>query len=69
MEQLEVKSIYFGGGTPSLLDVKQIKEFIYLIYQHFRMVEQCEITLEANPDDITPEKLEAWHQAGITRLM
>ncbi len=65
----EVKSIYFGGGTPSLLDIKQIQEFIYLIYQHFRMVDHSvEITLEANPDDITPEKLEAWHQAGINRL-
>lgn len=65
----EVKSIYFGGGTPSLLSPKEIEDFIDAVYNRFRLSEQTlEITLEANPDDITPAKLKKWHQIGINRL-
>jgi len=65
----EVRSIYFGGGTPSLLNPGEIQHFIDAIYDRFRVIEQgVEITLEANPDDINPTALSGWYRAGINRL-
>jgi oxygen-independent coproporphyrinogen-3 oxidase len=63
-----INTIYFGGGTPSLLNEHELTEILQTIYHHFTIVEQLEITLEANPDDIDTEKVEMWVRAGINRL-
>jgi len=63
-----IGTIYFGGGTPSLLLPDEIQKIIERINNHFQVETGAEITLEANPDDITREKLEGWKQAGVNRL-
>lgn len=64
----EVQSIYFGGGTPSLLAENELGAILDLLYQRFNISPSAEITLEANPDDITAEKVSAWRESGINRL-
>ena len=49
-----VETIYFGGGTPSILNVSDLKLLIDTVYSNFSVIENPEITLEANPDDLTP---------------
>jgi oxygen-independent coproporphyrinogen-3 oxidase len=63
-----VETIYFGGGTPSLLTGEELKSFIDALQHAFTVSENAEITLEANPDDINVEKLFTWKTAGINRL-
>jgi oxygen-independent coproporphyrinogen-3 oxidase len=63
-----VNTIYFGGGTPSLLSADELQRQLTALQQHFIIDPSAEVTLEANPDDITAEKLQAWKQAGINRL-
>lgn len=63
-----VETIYWGGGTPSLLETQDIQQILEQLQEHYSISEQAEITLETNPDDITPEKLIAWREAGINRL-
>jgi oxygen-independent coproporphyrinogen-3 oxidase len=63
-----INTIYFGGGTPSLLTSDEIKKLLDTIYTLFKVNEDVEITLEANPDDLTSESLKAFSQAGINRL-
>ena len=64
----EITSIYFGGGTPSLLDTEEIKQLLDAVYRLFRVKNGIEITLEANPDDLTLEKLTEFKLGGINRL-
>ena len=64
----KVETIYFGGGTPSLLPPNDIKEILEVIYSEFNISSLPEITLEANPDDMDLNKLLAWKLAGINRL-
>jgi oxygen-independent coproporphyrinogen III oxidase len=63
-----VETIYFGGGTPSILQIDELKQIMQQLQQHFSIDSSAEITLEANPDDITDEKLKGWKQLGINRL-
>jgi oxygen-independent coproporphyrinogen-3 oxidase len=63
-----VNTIYFGGGTPSLLTIEDLTAILQTLKQHFQVAADAEITLEANPDDITEQKLRDWKQAGINRL-
>ncbi len=63
-----IETIYFGGGTPSLLTVAELRLITDKLRQRFKIDRNAEITLEANPDDITEEKLQGWKQAGINRL-
>ena len=63
-----VSTIYFGGGTPSLLSIADCQQIIQTFSKVFVVAPDAEITLEANPDDITPEKLQGWKTAGINRL-
>ena len=63
-----IETIYFGGGTPSLLTNDEIANLLSSIKQRFNIRADAEITLEANPDDINAGKLEAWKMAGINRL-
>jgi oxygen-independent coproporphyrinogen-3 oxidase len=62
------ETIYFGGGTPSLLSIKELNNILASLYSKFEIAKDAEITLEANPDDITAEKLQLWKKAGINRL-
>ena len=63
-----VETIYFGGGTPSVLTTDEIKLLIEAIYTSFEVVENPEITLEANPDDLSEEKIIALSKSPINRL-
>jgi oxygen-independent coproporphyrinogen-3 oxidase len=63
-----VDTIYFGGGTPSLLEPFEIARFMQEIRARSAVAPGAEVTLEANPDDITAERLAAWKELGITRL-
>jgi oxygen-independent coproporphyrinogen-3 oxidase len=63
-----VETIYFGGGTPSLLQISDLRLQIERIKQLFNVAKEAEVTLEANPDDINEEKLTGWKEIGINRL-
>ena len=65
---LPVETIYFGGGTPSILSIEEINKILAVLDDRFIISADAEITLEANPDDITKEKLKLWKDAGINRL-
>ncbi len=61
-------TIYFGGGTPSLLEPAEVKNVIDACRQAFAVAPGAEITLEANPETVTPERLAGFRAAGINRL-
>ena len=63
-----INTIYFGGGTPSLLSIKEISELLHLIKETYPIAENAEITLEANPDTLSLEYLEGLRQLGVNRL-
>jgi oxygen-independent coproporphyrinogen-3 oxidase len=63
-----VTTIYFGGGTPSLLHQDQLGSILQTLRDLFNIAAEAEITLETNPDDITELKLSAWKNIGINRL-
>jgi oxygen-independent coproporphyrinogen-3 oxidase len=64
----EISTLYFGGGTPSLLNYADITSIISKIKTHFELTQDVEITLEANPDDLDKEKIAELKAAGINRL-
>lgn len=61
-------TIYFGGGTPSILDHAQLDQIIDAVHKHHAINQNPEITLEANPDDLSKGKLSGLHELGINRL-
>ncbi len=63
-----IETIYFGGGTPSLLSVDEIQLLIDIIQQNFNVIDTPEITLEANPDDLSEEKIRELSESPINRL-
>ena len=63
-----IETIYFGGGTPSILDTSDLSLIFNALNNKFIIAVDAEITLEANPDDISTEKLMQWKQVGINRL-
>jgi len=63
-----ISSIYFGGGTPSILNKKEVQSILNTIYDNFTVAEDIEITLECNPDDLNSSKLVGLKKAGINRL-
>ena len=63
-----IQTIYFGGGTPSLLSETQLKLILDAIYFHYDVAASIECTLEANPDDMSPGNVAAWKQLGFNRL-
>ena len=63
-----IESIYFGGGTPSLLGVEEIQRILDTIHQNYNVLPGSEITLEANPDDLTKEKAVQLKSLKINRL-
>ena len=63
-----IHTIYFGGGTPSLLSVNEIGGILHLIKDTYAVASNAEITLEANPDTLSPEYLEGLRGLGVNRL-
>ncbi len=63
-----VENIYFGGGTPSLLESSEVQSIIDKVHDHFQVIDQPEITLEANPDDLDTNKLKELAATPINRL-
>jgi oxygen-independent coproporphyrinogen-3 oxidase len=63
-----ISTVYFGGGTPSLLDTKELEKILETVCQYFNLEKSAEITIEANPDDLTKDKLTALKQMGFNRL-
>ena len=63
-----IETIYFGGGTPSVLNLEDIKLLIDTVRQNYPVSQNPEITLEANPDDLSEENLKAFAAIGISRL-
>jgi len=68
LQNKNLKSIYFGGGTPSILKDELLGRLFKEIHKHYQIDDHAEITFEANPEDITKEKLAFWHSLGINRL-
>jgi oxygen-independent coproporphyrinogen-3 oxidase len=66
--EARVETVYFGGGTPSLLEGDELMRIMDRLKELFPLSADAEITLEANPDDITPPRLAHWRKAGINRL-
>lgn len=64
----KIETIYFGGGTPSLLSMDELQFLIKTIYENYRVSENPEITLEANPDDLSEEKIKELSNTSINRL-
>lgn len=64
----EIETIYFGGGTPSLLDPLELSRILSGILQHHPVNAQAELTIEVNPDDVTPEHARLWRSLGINRI-
>ena len=64
----KINTIYFGGGTPSILEVADLEFLISGLCKNYPVSADAEVTLEANPDDITTDKLKAWKDIGINRL-
>ncbi len=63
-----IETIYFGGGTPSVLTIDDIQFLINSVYEHYHVVENPEITLEANPDDLDNEIIIQYANSPINRL-
>jgi oxygen-independent coproporphyrinogen III oxidase len=63
-----IETIYIGGGTPSLLDIKELELIFEHLHKNFTLNQELEITLEANPDDINKSTLAAWKKSGVNRL-
>lgn len=67
-ESAVIPSIFFGGGTPSLMEASDIGRVISTIKDQFNLAKDAEITLETNPDTVTKEKLAQFLAAGVNRL-
>ena len=61
-------SFYLGGGTPTFLSVEVLKEVMACLFDHFHLTPDAEITIEANPRDITPEKANVFKSMGFNRI-
>ena len=63
-----IDTLYFGGGTPSLLGADGIAQMLDVTREFFELTPVAEVTLEANPDDVTVTAAKAWNDAGVTRV-
>ncbi len=64
----QIETIYLGGGTPSILEIDEIKKILETIYTHYQVSNDAEITLEANPDDLTQAKIKALRETAVNRF-
>jgi len=67
-EKESIATLYFGGGTPSILSIDELGMIFEALHKRFVFADNIEITLEANPDDITDTKLKEWKALGINRF-
>lgn len=67
-EGIGVRSVFIGGGTPSILEAEQITEIMTCIRNNFSIEKNAEITIESNPGTLNAEKLNCYHELGINRL-
>ncbi len=67
-EGVPVETIYFGGGTPSVLETEEIEAIVGTIREHYRVADLAEVTLEANPDDLSKTKIIQLSKSSINRL-
>ncbi|MEM9680863.1 MAG: radical SAM protein, partial [Bacteroidota bacterium] len=67
-QNTDVETIYFGGGTPSLLTGEELQFLINAVYKNFDVVKDPEITLEANPDDLSKAKILELSKSPVNRL-
>ena len=63
-----VETIYFGGGTPSILQIEDLRFLIEEVYRNYKVIENPEITVEANPDDLDNEKIRQLANSSVNRL-
>ena len=68
LQEEDIETIYLGGGTPSQLSQKELESIFTTIYNIYKVKENAEITLEANPDDLTPEYVSMLCQLPINRI-
>ena len=66
--ELLIKTVYIGGGTPSILNANELKQVMEAIKTNFLLSKDCEITVEMNPGTVTKEKLQIYKDSGINRL-
>ncbi len=62
------QTIYFGGGTPSLLDPDALRTILLDVVSSTSSFDAVEVTIEANPEDVTPDRASAWRRAGVNRI-
>ena len=67
-QRVSVDTIYFGGGTPSLLSLHEWKSLLEGVFENFEVRDDCEITIECNPESVTEDKLLLWKDFGVNRL-
>ncbi|PVX52054.1 oxygen-independent coproporphyrinogen-3 oxidase [Balneicella halophila] len=63
-----IETIYFGGGTPSILKIAEVENLLQTIYDNFEISKNIELTFEANPDDLSKEYLQGLKNIGVNRL-
>ncbi len=63
-----ISTIYFGGGTPSVLTEKELNLLLEAVYRNYQVNEKVELTMECNPDDITSKKINEYKKSGVNRL-
>ena len=63
-----INTIYFGGGTPSVLTEKELNLLLEAVYRNYQVNEKVELTMECNPDDITSKKINEYKKSGVNRL-
>ncbi len=63
-----INTIYFGGGTPSVLTEKELNLLLDAVYRNYQVNEKVELTMECNPDDITSKKINEYKKNGVNRL-
>ena len=65
LKNKQLETIYFGGGTPSLLNMNELYDIFETIKKHYTFAHDIEITMEANPDDITRDRLAILQRFGL----
>src|SRR6185437_8270234 len=63
-----LSTVFFGGGTPSLLEGRQVRSILEALAKTFTVRPEAEVTLEANPESVTVERARAWRDAGVNRF-
>src|SRR5690606_14252324 len=65
LSEKNLETVYFGGGSPSILSPQELESLLDVVLRKYNLDQVKEITLEANPDDISRERLNFWHSLGI----